>query len=111
MEYVKEALVGNVNAPAECIRAAVRLEKPVYILLHGAGDGWTLEENKVIIKNLNRWCSKEMERSDVYLVYQNYRSDSAGWFGPGGVKEAIDQACAMPNYTGARKPAKDGEAK
>ena len=48
-----------------------------------------------------------MPSSEVYLVYQNYGATTEAWFGPGGVKDAIDQACAMPNYTGARKQATD----
>lgn len=99
MEYVKEALLNNINAPAECIRAARGKNKPVYILLHAAGDGWTLEENKKIIENLNAWCPAEMAGHDVHLVYQNYGGGIEGWFGPGGVKEAIQQARQMPNYT------------
>ena len=103
MEYVKEALLDNINAPAECIRAVLNENKRVYMLLHAAGDGWTLEENKKIISNLNRWCPKEMQSPDVFLVYQNYSTTTLGWFGSGGVKDAIDQACEMPNYTGKRK--------
>ena len=105
MEYVKEALLDNVNAPAECIRAILKEKKRVYLLLHGAGGGWTLEENKKIIDNLNRWCPEAMQTAEVYLVYQNYSATTEAWFGPGGVKETIDQACGMPNYTGVRKRA------
>lgn len=99
MEYVKEALLENINAPAECLRAVLGKNKPVYILLHAAGDGWTLEENRRILENLNQWCPEAMASSDVHLVYQHYGSDEAGWFGPGGVKEAIEQARRMPNYS------------
>jgi hypothetical protein len=35
----------------------------------------------------------------VFLVYQNYHQSTKAWYGPGGVKEAIRQACEMPNYT------------
>ncbi len=103
LEYVKKALLENINAPAEGIRAVLKARKRVYILLHAAGDGWTLEENKKIIENLNAWCPEAMQNENVYLVYQNYSAEAEGWFGPGGVKEAIDQACEMPNYTGRRK--------
>jgi len=103
MEYVKEALLDNINAPAECIRAILKQRKRVYILLHAADEGWTLEENRKIISNLNSWCPKEMQSPDVYLVYQNYSASPPGWFSPGGVKDAIDQACIMPNYTGERR--------
>ncbi len=102
MEYVKEALLENINAPAEGIRAILAAGKRVYILLHADGDGWTLEENKRIIENLNAWCPEGMANDEVYLVYQNYHAELEGWFGPGGVKEAIDQACGLPNYMGAR---------
>jgi len=102
MEYVKEALLENINAPAECIRAVLAAHKRVYLLLHAAGDGWTLEENKRIIENLNHWCADELRSKEVFLVYQNYHTEPQGWFGPGGVKDAIDQACTMPNYTGSR---------
>lgn len=102
MEYVKAALLNDINAPAECIQAILKEKKRVYILLHSAGDGWSLEENKQIIDNLNHWCPEAMQRSDVYLVYQNYQVSTKGWFDPGGVKDVIDQACTMPNYTGQR---------
>ena len=105
MEYVKEALLNDINAPAECIKAVLKEGKRVYMLLHAAGDGWTLGENKQIIRNLNSWCPEVMRSADIYLVYQDYGTSSHGWFGPGGVKEAIDQACKMPNYTGMRKKA------
>ncbi len=98
MEYVKKALLENINAPAGCIKAVRRKHKPVYLLLHAAGDGWTLEENKKIIENLNTWCPNEMSSGEVHLVYQNYTPGVAGWFGPGGVKEALQQARRMPNY-------------
>ena len=99
MEYVKKALLENINAPAECIRAARMKNKPVYILLHAAGDGWTLEENKKIIENLNQWCPDEMASGEVHLVYQKYTPGAEGWFGPGGVRDAIQQARQMPNHT------------
>jgi len=99
MEYVKRALLNNISAPAECIRATLKKNKPVYLLLHAAGDGWTLEENKKIIENLSAWCPEEMAGGNVHLVYQYYGSTPEGWFGPGGVKDAIQQARQMPNYT------------
>ena len=102
MEYVKKALLEDINAPAACIKAIRKRNKPVYILLHAEDDGWTLEENRKIIANLNKWCPKEMASDEVYLVYQDYGGDTDAWFGPGGVKEAIRQACDMPSYSGSR---------
>ena len=103
MECVKEALLENINDPAGCIKAARRQHKRVYILLHAAGDGWSLEENRKIITNLNNWCPREMADGEVFLVYQNYHGGITAWFGPGGVKEAIQQACRMPNYSAGTK--------
>lgn len=108
MEYVKEALLENINAPAEGIRAILKEHKRVYLLLHAAGDGWTLDENKRILENLNAWCPEAMKSPEVFLVYQNYHAAPEGWFGPGGVKEAIAQACAMPSYTGGSDGAPSG---
>lgn len=102
LEYVKVALLDDINAPAACIKAVRKMNKRVYILLHAGGDEWTLEENKRIIANLNEWCPKEMASDEVYLVYQDYGGDTQAWFGPGGVEAAIQQACEMPNYTGRR---------
>lgn len=101
LEYVKEALLENINDPTDCIKVARRQHKRVYILLHAAGDGWSLEENRKIIANLGNWCPLEMASGEVFLVYQNYHRSITGWFGPGGVKEAIRQACKMPNYSPA----------
>ena len=103
MEYVKEALLGNINDPVGCIKAARKQHKPVYILLHAAGDGWSLEENRKIIANLDKRCPQEMASNEVFLIYQNYNGSIAGWFGTGGVKEAIRQACRMPNYSAVTK--------
>lgn len=102
LEYVKKALLENINAPAEGIRATLSHGKSVFVLLHTAEDGWTLEENRQIIENLNKWCPESMQSDDVYIVYQDYFGDTDAWFGPGGVKEAIDMACNMPNYTGGK---------
>ena len=102
LEYVKEALLEDINAPAACIKAVRQKNKRVYLLLHAAGDGWTLEENKRIVANLNEWCPEEMASDEVYLVYQDYGGDSEAWFGPGGVGSAIQQASEMPNYAGTR---------
>ena len=102
MEYVKKALLENINAPAAGIRAILRQDRPVYLLLHAGDDGWTLEENRKIIENLNQWCPEAMRRNDVFLVYQDYHGNGDVWFGKEGVSEAIDQACNMPNYSGSR---------
>lgn len=100
LEYVKKALLENINAPGAGIKAIRAKNKRVYILLHASGEGWTLDENRQIIDNLNRWCPKEMASGEVRLVYQDYSRMTQNWFGPGGVRDAIRQACEMPNYTG-----------
>ena len=85
------------------IRAILGQGKPVYLLLHAGGNGWTLDENKHIIENLNKWCPTEMKRDQVYLIYQDYSGHDEAWFGKEGVAAAIHQACSMPNYSGSRK--------
>jgi hypothetical protein len=103
MEYVKEALLENINAPAECIKAVLAKGKRCYLLLHaGRSNGWTDSENEQIIKNLNRWAPAEMKSGQVILVYQNYHGSEADWLADSeSVKSVIIMACSMPNYTGA----------
>ena len=103
MEYVKEALLENINAPAECINATLAKGERCFLLLHGgASDGWSDAENEQIIENLNSWAPAAMQSNNVVLVYQNYSGGESDWLADSeSVKSAIIQACNMPNYTGA----------
>jgi len=102
MEYVKEALLENINAPAQALNAIRASGKRAYVLLHaGASDGWTDAENIQIINNLNAWAPNAMASDEVVLVYQNYHGTEADWFAAAeSVKSALIKATFMPNYSG-----------
>lgn len=105
MEYVKNALLENINAPAQCIEAVRGAGKRCYLLLHaGQSDGWTEAENAQIIRNLNTWAHEAMKSDEIILVYQNYHGGRSDWLAETeSVMSAIKQACSMPNYTGKCK--------